>query len=101
MLGERGDCKFTTKALNAQKSGAKLAIIEDKASSKEGVIMANDGYGFMVEIPSIFISYEDGEKLKNVLRNTKEDVVALVRFETHKSDKVTLSLWIDPSTSHS
>jgi len=27
LIGERGRCKFTTKALNAQKSGAKLAII--------------------------------------------------------------------------
>ena len=33
--------------------------------------MANDGYGFLVDIPSIFISYEDGEKLKQVMRATK------------------------------
>lgn len=29
--------------------------------------MANDGYGFQVEIPSIFISYEDGERLKTAM----------------------------------
>lgn len=60
--------------------------------------MANDGYGFLVEIPSIFISYEDGEVLKRIIRNTKEDVVALIRFDTQKTDKALLSIWFDPST---
>lgn len=85
LLGERGDCKFTTKALNAQKSGARLAIIEDLPSSKEGIIMANDGYGYLVDIPSIFISYEDGEKLKNIMKKINKDLIVLIRFETAKT----------------
>lgn len=97
ILGERGECKFTTKALNAQKSGARLAIIEDLPSSKEGVIMANDGYGYLVDIPSVFIGYEDGEKLKNIMKKINKDLIVLIRFETAKTDKALLNLWLDPS----
>jgi hypothetical protein len=80
VLGERGDCKFTTKALNAQKSGAKLAVIEDLPTSKEGIIMANDGYGFLVEIPSIFISNENGEKLKDLIRKHPKGLMVAIKF---------------------
>jgi hypothetical protein len=59
--------------------------------------MANDGYGFLVDIPSIF-SHEDGERLKIAARAIKSGVIVLIRFETQKSDKANLSIWIDPST---
>ena len=61
ILIRRGDCKFTKKILNAQLKGAKMAIIYDNdTSTAPDVVMANDGHGHLVDIPSIFISNADG-----------------------------------------
>lgn len=38
-------------------AGAKLVIVADNVFENEtDVIMSNDGYGYLVEIPSIFIN---------------------------------------------
>lgn len=64
MLIKRGGCKFTQKVRNAQKHGADFVIIYDSIkTTKPNVIMANDGFGHLVDIPSIFITLSDGEKL--------------------------------------
>lgn len=64
ILIKRGGCKFTKKILNAQLKGAKMAIIYDNdTSSAPDVIMANDGHGHLIDIPSIFISNADGKNL--------------------------------------
>lgn len=68
ILIKRGGCKFTKKILNAQQKGAQMAIIYDDSSTTEPeVIMANDGHGHLIDIPSIFISGRDGLKLKETL----------------------------------
>ena len=99
LIGERGTCKFTTKALNAQKSGASLAIIEDTNNSESGrIVMANDGFGFQVDIPSIFISYDSGEKLKRLINESNDELIMMIKFDTERSDTVLLRLWLDAST---
>lgn len=58
---ERGDCHFVTKVRNAALNGAKLAIIIDnKNEDINGVIMADDGTGAGIGIPSILIGNFDG-----------------------------------------
>ena len=65
VLIKRGGCKFTKKILNAQKRGADMVIIYDNVKTlSPTVIMANDGHGHLVDIPSIFISNDDGERIK-------------------------------------
>lgn len=63
----RGDCEFVTKTLNAQKLGAQMAIIMDDKKHEGSIVMADNGYGYKVNIPSIFIDYESGDKLKKLL----------------------------------
>lgn len=64
VLIKRGNCKFTKKILNAQKRGADMVIIYDYENSASTLsVMANDGHGHLVEIPSIFISNADGLKI--------------------------------------
>lgn len=73
VLIERGICKFTSKSFNAQKSGGALAIIVDTNNSESGrIVMANDGFGFQVEIPSIFISNSSGETLKKLVKDSMD-----------------------------
>lgn len=67
MLISRGNCEFVTKTLNAQKLGAQMAIIMDDADHSNKVIMADNGYGYKVMIPSIFVSHRVGEKLKKLV----------------------------------
>lgn len=45
MIIPRGHCKFVPKALNAQKSGAKLVIIMDNETYSQPFIMADNGEG--------------------------------------------------------
>jgi hypothetical protein len=45
MLIPRGHCEFVTKALNAQKLGAQMAIIMDDKEHEQMVLMADNGYG--------------------------------------------------------
>ena len=61
ILAERNDCTFTQKSLVAQKEGAHLAIIMDSIDENpERIIMADDGRGQLVHIPTILINKEDG-----------------------------------------
>ena len=59
VLSARGDCTFTTKSLNSQKQGAKLAIIADSQQYEDpgSIIMVDDGKGPQVRIPTILISH--------------------------------------------
>lgn len=64
-LIQRGEIAFVDKQLNAQAAGAKAVIVYNNG---------NDGYLNMASdpsmtIPAMFISKEDGEKLKNNIEN--------------------------------
>ena len=62
LLVERGKCDFTEKANYAQRAGAAAVIVVDsEIEHVDDVIMGDDGYGYRVKIPSIFISTQDGE----------------------------------------
>jgi hypothetical protein len=45
LLIPRGECEFVTKTLNAEKLGARLAIIMDDKEHGGSVVMADNGYG--------------------------------------------------------
>lgn len=60
LIIKRGNCKFTLKAKNAQELGYSLAIIYNNHPGQNDMIMANDGFGHLVDIPAIFISEKDG-----------------------------------------
>ena len=62
VMSMRGDCTFTTKSLNSQRQGAKLAIIADNKIDEDPgrIILADDGRGPQVHIPTIFIEEELG-----------------------------------------
>jgi hypothetical protein len=56
VLLERGDCHFVTKVRNVALNGGGLAIIIDnKNEDINGVVMADDGTGAGIRIPSVLI----------------------------------------------
>jgi glutaredoxin len=63
LISVSGNCSFVKKAINAQKIGAKMAIIIDDIAENKKVIQADDGNGKNVHIPVIFINTQNGTSL--------------------------------------
>lgn len=58
------NCHFVDKAKNAENAGYKVAIMEDNINEAGVIIMADDGRGHSIHIPSIFISRANGVALE-------------------------------------
>ena len=76
---ERGSCKFTLKARNAEKLGYSLAIVYNDHYGRTDMLMANDGFGHLVDIPAIFISKEDGEYILDTYKKC-DDLMLKINF---------------------
>ena len=93
LLIRRGGCNFVKKVENAEKIGAKIAIIMDNVPENTGYLtMKDDGTGYRVKIPSILISIDDGEALQ---KNAGSNITLKIAFETAKTDRVNLTLWLE------
>ncbi|CAD8199430.1 unnamed protein product [Paramecium octaurelia] len=93
VLIERGGCSFVTKVRNAQNAGYSLAIIgnnNDEPLSSD-FVMADDGHGYSVNIPSIFIISRDFQILKEYSTKAGEilddKVLVLVKFDVKKKER--------------
>jgi hypothetical protein len=65
--------------------GAKMVLIADNVDEKQTIIMADDGRGRLIHIPALFIDYEDGNKLIDMLsKNTT--VKILMKLEVNMTD---------------
>jgi hypothetical protein len=68
IIVDRGVCNFVTKVRNIENIGVKLAIIaDDKEEDTESLVMADDGTGHSVNIPSFIIRKADADKIKDQL----------------------------------
>jgi extracellular elastinolytic metalloproteinase len=68
ILVDRGNCTFVTKVRNIEQLGVKMAIIGDSfKEDTENLIMADDGTGHSINIPSFIIRFTDSNKIKAVL----------------------------------
>jgi hypothetical protein len=99
----RGSCSFTTKVKVAYEKGAHAVIIVDKAESTlkrkdiSNIIVADDGYGGAIHIPSILVAKEDGEPLIGAA--SRSTVVVELAWDIPMDSVVTLDLWMS-SASH-
>ena len=72
VMVDRGTCSFVTKVRNIEKLGVKMAIIaDDRLEHSEDLIMADDGSGHSINIPSFIIRNGDGNTLKNYVSGSK------------------------------
>ncbi|CAD8123981.1 unnamed protein product [Paramecium sonneborni] len=98
ILIERGDCTFVTKVRNAEKAGYSLAIIGNNNDDpfQSDFEMADDGYGYQVQIPSIFIKKKHFDQLQNKAWNysiadtNDEKIMLLLKFDVVKSEIVSV-----------
>lgn len=66
---DRGSCNFSLKSYHVQEAGASACIIVNNAPGGGLVNMLGGDSAAAVVIPTIFITYEDGELLKAAMAN--------------------------------
>ena len=99
---KRGNCKFTKKILNAQRRGADMVIIYDHEKTlSPNVVMANDGHGHLVDIPSIFISNADGEKIVNAFNKCDKSIIFKMTYDVYVNKTAKVKFWLDASNRES
>lgn len=76
IMVDRGKCHFVLKAMHAQKLGAIMLLVVDdkKYENPDRVIMADDGRGSAVKIPTFLISWEAGQAIKDALKKDIDEM---------------------------
>jgi hypothetical protein len=104
---KRGKCAFTKKVKVAQEyKDAHAVIIVDKEESTyttkdlETVIVADDGHGDNISIPSILVSKEDGRKLLAALQKPTPVIVQL-SWDIPTNHVVHMDLWMSSASQQS
>ena len=105
IMVEKGGCSYVSKVLNIEDARGHAAIIIDdrNGGDVEEKNMPDDGRGNEVSIPSVLISYEDGEKLKKFYTDNKNNKTVLqnikleINFEMENKDNtVNYDIWYTP-----
>lgn len=116
LLVDRGSCSFVKKVRNAQQAGASAVIIADNAclcSDKDCVsenagsgrsvcqpaapVMADDGSGGDISIPSFLLFKPDADAIKDVLKSNRAVQVELSWALPQPDDRVEYDLWTTPT----
>lgn len=65
VLVDRGDCSFIEKVMGAQLGGAAGVIVVNNIPGEGPAAMGGDETGAIILIPSVMVSFEDGQELKD------------------------------------
>ncbi|TFJ86979.1 hypothetical protein NSK_001313 [Nannochloropsis salina CCMP1776] len=116
LMVDRGDCTFVTKVRHAQHAGASgvlvadnlcvckdLACHPDPDTSCQGIepIMADDGSGADITIPSFLLYKPDADAIKEKLRQESLVQVEMTWSLPTPDDRVEWSLWTSANDSSS
>lgn len=97
LMIDRGDCTFVTKVRNAQKRGALGVILADNIDGEHVPIIADDGSGHDVSIPSMMIKKVDADHIKDMIVQKKQPVVAEMAWHWPRHEKEAyVSFWHTP-----
>ncbi len=81
IMVDRGNCTFVTKARNVQNIGGSIAlIINNNDENVSNIIMTDDGTGNDIYIQAVLISKQDGEKIKQYIRENQHDTAMLAKL---------------------
>lgn len=74
IMVDRGTCRFTQKSKHIMDFGGLMAVIVDNKVDEdpEHLIMADDGTGSHVKIPSFLVGKDNGEILKKAIHEEEE-----------------------------
>ncbi len=67
VLIDRGLCNFVVKVQNAEDAGAVGVIVVNNDGSNNTVLMADNGFGGDIGIPSVFVGQFDGDEIKGLV----------------------------------
>jgi hypothetical protein len=107
VLVRRGQCSFTTKVRVAYEKGAHAVIIVDKEDSKlatkdmANIIVADDGHGMKIHIPSVLIAKQEGQKLINEAMRSGSKVIMELAWDLPTSHHVVVDLWMSSASAES
>mmetsp|Transcript_21507 Transcript_21507/g.46625 ORF Transcript_21507/g.46625 Transcript_21507/m.46625 type:complete len:550 (+) Transcript_21507:166-1815(+) len=118
LMVDRGDCTFVQKVRNAQKNGASAVLIADdmclcdrqtcKPDEEAGEycevdepIMADDGSGSDISIPSFLVFKEDADEIKQTLMDNTQVRVQMSFKVPAPDSRVEYDLWTHPSDANS
>lgn len=105
VMVRRGECSFVTKVKVASAKGAHAVIIVDREDSTltshdlQNIIVADDGFGDRIKIPSILISKYDGEPLIAAAKH--EDVIVELAWDVPQDEVVVIDLWMNSAAQDS
>jgi hypothetical protein len=105
IMVRRGECSFVTKVKVASAKGAHAVIIVDREDSPlkshdlQNIIVADDGYGKKISIPSVLISHFDGDKLIDACK--AGEVVIELAWVIPTGVTVTMDLWMSSGSRES
>jgi hypothetical protein len=106
VMVKRGVCTFTTKVRIAQEKGAHAVVIIDKddstltSSSLHNIIVADDGHGVGIHIPSILIAKDEGKKMTDAL-DTGSAVIVELKWTLPTDSVVQMDLWMSTGSAES
>lgn len=110
LMVDRGGCTFVKKVRNAQKLGAAAVVIADTTClcsagdtcqsetfcEEKEPIMADDGSGADVTIPSYLMYKQDADPIKDTLMQNKNVRMKMSWALPRPDDRVEYSLWTTP-----
>jgi hypothetical protein len=112
LMVDRGDCTFVQKVRNAQRSGAAGVIIADMtclcsdtectaqtngACETTEPIMADDGSGADISIPSFLMFKRDADAVKTELKSNRPVQIEMAWSLPSPDDRVEYDLWTVPT----
>lgn len=113
LMVDRGGCTFVTKVRNAQRNGAAAVIIADdtclcsagdSCTTEKGVecedtepIMADDGSGSDISVPSFLMFKQDADKVKETLKDNTMVQMQMSWALPAPDDRVEYTLWSTPT----
>jgi len=101
----RGQCTFVQKVRIAQEKHAHAVIMIDKKNSQktpeeiQRVVMADDGFGSTVKIPSVLISNHEGEKLIQSMKT--DSVIVELAWSIPRAEVVLADFWMSSGSEES
>jgi hypothetical protein len=105
IMVRRGKCSFTTKVKVAAAKGAHAVIIVDRedsdltAKDMSNIIVADDGFGDTIHIPSVLISKDDGKKLIDAVKRSQ--VIIELAWDLPTDHVVTVDMWLSSASTES
>mmetsp|Transcript_5372 Transcript_5372/g.12673 ORF Transcript_5372/g.12673 Transcript_5372/m.12673 type:complete len:494 (-) Transcript_5372:207-1688(-) len=100
-LIDRGACTFVTKVRNAQRRGASAVILADNKDESEIHVVADDGSGHDISIPSVMMKKSDADAVKHSLGKKHTVIVEMAWHWPKHTDHATIEYWYNPNSLHS